>query len=149
MMADRDELLRREAEAWAELLTAADRVAPELRTVAGVVPDWSVVDLVFHCGKYAELTGGRLEEMAAGTYVDVEQPEHEWQAMNDGWAAESKTLTWEQAVAAAEAGRMKARTALEALAEVDEAASTWFSDETFEHYAEHTEEISRFADGPA
>jgi hypothetical protein len=108
-----------------------------------------VVDLVFHCGKYAELTGGRLEEMAAGTYVDVEQPEHEWQAMNDGWAAESKTLTWEQAVAAAEAGRMKARTALEALAEVDEAASTWFSDETFEHYAEHTEEISRFADGPA
>ncbi len=54
--------------------------------------------------------------------------------MNDGWAAESKTLTWEQAVAAAEAGRMKARTALEALGEVDEAAATWFTDETFEHY---------------
>jgi hypothetical protein len=149
MMADRDELLRREAEAWAELLTAADRVAPELRTVAGVVPDWSVVDLVFHCGKYAELTGGRLEQMAAGTYVDVEQPEHEWQAMNDGWADESKTLMWEQAVAAAEAGRMKARTALEALVEVDDAAATWFSDETFEHYAEHAEEIARFADGAA
>ncbi len=148
-MADREELLRREAEAWASLLGAAERVAPELRTVAGVVPDWSVVDLVFHCGKYAELTGGRLESMAAGTYVDVEQPEHEWQAMNAGWAAESKTLTWEQAVAAAEAGRMKARAALEALAEVDDAAATWFSDETFEHYAEHAEEIARFADDPA
>jgi hypothetical protein len=148
-MADREELLRREAEAWASLLGAAERVAPELRTVAGVVPDWSVVDLVFHCGKYAELTGGRLESMAAGTYVDVEQPEHEWQAMNARWAAESKTLTWEQAVAAAEAGRMKARAALEALAEVDAAAATWFSDETFEHYAEHAEEIARFADDPA
>ena len=145
MMTDREELLRREAEAWAALLAAVDRVAPELRTVAGVVPDWSVVDLVFHCGKYAELTGGRLESMAAGTYVDVEQPEHEWQAMNDGWAAESKTLMWEQAVAAAEAGRMQARTALEALVEVDDAATTWFSDETFEHYAEHTEEITRYA----
>ena len=148
-MADREELLRREAEAWASLLGAAEHVAPELRTVAGVVPDWSVVDLVFHCGKYAELTGGRLESMAAGTYVDVEQPEHEWQAMNARWAAESKTLTWEQAIAAAEAGRMKARAALEALAGVDDAAATWFSDETFEHYAEHAEEIARFADDPA
>ena len=149
MTTDREDLLRREAEAWAGLLAAVDRVAPELRTVSGVVPDWSVVDLVFHCGKYAELTGGRLESMAAGTYVDVEQPEHEWQAMNAAWAAESTTLMWEQAVAAAEAGRMKARTALDALAEVDDAAATWFSDETFEHYAEHTEEIARFADGAA
>jgi hypothetical protein len=44
---------------------------------------------------------------------------------------------------------MKARTALEALAAVDDATATWFSDETFEHYAEHAEEISRFADGAA
>ena len=145
MMADRGELLSKEADGWAALVGASERVAPELRTLAGVVPDWSVVDLVFHCGKYAELTGGRLEAMAAGTHADVEQPEHEWQAMNDAWAAESKTLTWEQGVAAAEAGRMKARTALEAMAEVDDAAATWFSDETFEHYAEHTEEIARFA----
>ena len=149
MMADREELLTKEADGWAALVEASERVAPELRTLAGVVPDWSVVDLVFHCGKYAELTGGRLESMAAGTYVDVEQPEHEWQAMNDGWAAESKTLTWEQAIAAAEAGRMKARTALEALGEVDAAAATWFTDETFEHYAEHAEEIARFTDGAA
>lgn len=149
MMADREELLTNEADGWAALVEASERVAPELRTLAGVVPDWSVVDLVFHCGKYAELTGGRLESMAAGTYVDVEQPEHEWQAMNDGWAAESKTLTWEQAIAAAEAGRMKARTALEALGEVDDAAATWFTDETFEHYAEHAEEIARFTDGAA
>ena len=147
MMADRDELLSKEADGWAALVGASERVAPELRTLAGVVPDWSVADLVFHCGKYAELTGGRLETMAAGTYVDVEQPEHEWQAMNDGWAAESRTLTWEQAIAAAEAGRMKARTALEALGEVDDAAAMWFADETFEHYAEHTDEIARFADG--
>ena len=146
-MADRGELLRREAEAWKALLDAVERVPGDLLTVPGVVPDWSVTDLVFHCGKYAELTGGRLEAMAEGTFVDEEQPEAEWQAMNDGWAAESKTLTWEQAVAISEAGRMKARTALEALPEVDDEAATWFRDETFEHYAEHAEEIARFADG--
>lgn len=146
-MTDRDELLRRETDAWAALLDAVDRVPLELRTVPGVVPDWSVVDLVFHCGKYAELTGDRLEAMAAGTFVDESQPEAEWQAMNDAWAAESRSLTWEQAVAAAEACRMKARTALEAVDPVAETAARWFGDETFDHYAEHAEEIARFAAG--
>ena len=118
---DREELLRREAEAWAALLDAAERVPAELRTVPGVVPDWSVCDLVFHSGKWSELAGTHLEEMAAGTFVGDEQPEEVWQAMNSSSAEESKSLTWEQAVAAAEAGRMKARTALEALDEVDDA----------------------------
>jgi predicted methyltransferase len=144
---DRDELLRREALAWGALLDAAERVPAELRTVAGVVPGWSVCDLVFHSGKWAELAGSHLEAMAAGTFVDEEQPDEVWQAKNDAWADESKSLSWEQAVAAAEAGRMKARTALEALAEVDDAAASWFTDETFDHYPEHTEEIGRFADG--
>ncbi|MDH4113729.1 MAG: DinB family protein [Actinomycetota bacterium] len=146
MTADRQELLRREEAAWSALLTAAERVPAELRTVAGVVPDWSVSDLVFHSGKYAELTGQRLEQMASGTFVDEEQPQEQWQAMNDGWAEESKSLTWEQSVAAAEACRAKARSALEALSEVDDTAASWFSDETFLHYAEHTDEIERFAD---
>lgn len=144
---DREELLRREAEAWAALLEAAERVPVELRTVAGVVPGWSVTDLVFHSGKWAELAGTHLEEMAAGAFVAEEQPEEVWQAMNAAWAEESKSLTWEQAVAGAEAGRMKARTALEALDEVDDTASSWFVDETFDHYPEHTEEIARFAEG--
>jgi predicted TPR repeat methyltransferase len=85
--------------------------------------------------------------MAAGTFAGEEQPEEVWQAMNAAWAEESKTLTWEQSVAAAEAGRMKARTALEALDEIDETATSWFVEETFDHYPEHTEEIQRFAAG--
>ncbi len=144
---DRDELLGREAEAWAALLDAAERVPVDLRTVAGVVPGWSVCDLVFHSGRWAELAGTHLEEMSAGAFVGEEQPEEVWQAMNAAWAEESKALTWEQAVASAEAGRMKARTALEALDVVDDTAASWFVDETFDHYPEHTEEIARFADG--
>jgi hypothetical protein len=42
---------------------------------------------------------------------------------------------------------MKARTALEALDEIDETATSWFVEETFDHYPEHTEEIQRFAAG--
>lgn len=149
MTTDRDELLRREAEAWVAFLDAAERVPADRRSVPEVVPGWSVVDLAFHNGKWAELVGTKLEEMAAGTFVGEEQPEEVWQAMNDAFAEESKVLSWEQAVAIAEAARMKARSALEALSELDEAAATWFTDETFDHYPEHTEEIAKFAEGSA
>ena len=146
MTDEREQLLRREAEAWSAFLEAVDRVPTELRTVPDVVPGWSVVDLAFHNGKWAELAGTQLEQKAAGTFVDEDQPDEVWQGMNDAWAEESKTLSWEQAVAIAEAGRMKARTALEALGEVDGAAASAFTDETFDHYPEHTDEIARFAD---
>ncbi len=147
MSMDREQLLKKEADAWKAFLDAADRVPDEMRTVPEVVPGWSVVDLAFHNGKWAELAGTHLEAMAAGTFVDDEQPEEVWQALNDEYAAESKALSWEQAVATAEAARMKARTALEALREVDDAAATWFTDETFDHYVQHTQEVTRFAEG--
>ena len=131
--------------AWEALLDAVQRVPDELRTLAGVVPGWSVVDLVFHCGKCAELAGTHLEEMATGTFDDEPLPDEAVQAQNDEWAAESATLSWEQAIAIAEAGRAKARAALERLSDPGELAASWFSDETFEHYPEHTHEIARFA----
>lgn len=146
MSMDREQLLEKEADAWKAFLDAAEQVPDEMRTVPEVVPGWSVVDLAFHNGKWAELAGTHLEAMAAGTFVDDEQPEEVWQALNDEYAAESKSLSWEQAVATAEAARMKARTALEALSEVDDAAATWFTDETFDHYVQHTEEVARFAE---
>lgn len=143
----REQLLQKEADAWAAFLAAAERVPDDLRSVPEVVPGWSVIDLAFHNGKWAELAGTHLEQKAAGTFVDEAQPEEVWQRMNDAWAEESKTLTWEQALAIAEAGRMKARSALEALREVDDSAAAAFSDETFGHYPEHTDEIAAFADG--
>ncbi|HVF07098.1 MAG TPA: hypothetical protein VNC60_00815 [Actinomycetota bacterium] len=146
MTDERETLLQKEADAWAAFLAAAERVPGELRSAPEVVPGWSVIDLAFHNGKWAELAGTHLEQKAAGTFVDEDQPDEVWQAMNDGWAQESKALTWEQAVAIAEAGRMKARTALEALLDVDAAAASAFGEETFDHYPEHTDEIVRFAE---
>ncbi|MDQ3209793.1 MAG: hypothetical protein M3Q20_01230, partial [Actinomycetota bacterium] len=94
MTHDREQLLQKEADAWSALLTAAERVPAELRTVPDVVPGWSVADLVFHSGKWAEVSGTHLEQMAAGTFVDEEEPDEVWQAKNDAWAEESKSLSW-------------------------------------------------------
>ena len=146
-MLERDGLLRREADAWAALLAAAEGIPESRLTTPGVVPGWSAADLVFHCGKWAEVAATHLEEIIAGTFVDEDLPDDVTQAMNDAWADQSKSLTWQESVTAAEAARGRARAALQAIDEVDEAASTWFADETYDHYLEHTEHILRFAAG--
>jgi hypothetical protein len=42
--------------------------------------------------------------------------------------------------------RKAARAALEALDTITDEAASWFIEETYDHYQEHTEEVSRFAD---
>lgn len=143
---DRDELLRREEEGWMALEAEVARLPEDERSQPEVVPGWSAHDLVWHCGKWAGWGADRLEEMAAGTYRDAETPEEHWSALNERWGEDSKRLTWDEVRAGVAAMRARARTALERLPEIDEAARREFSVETFEHYAEHSGEIARFAE---
>lgn len=143
---DRDELLRREADAWTALGTAVGRVPADRLTEEGVVPGWSVADLVWHCGKWAEYSGANLEAMSAGTYVDEDHDDAYWDAMNAQIAAASKSMAWEDILSGVAAMRERARAALEALPELTDEAAGDFSGETFEHYEEHAAEIAAFAD---
>jgi hypothetical protein len=144
---NREELLQREADAWIALEAAFTRVPADRRVEEGVVPGWSVQDLVWHCAKWAEYTGGNLEAMAAGTYVDEDHDDAYWDAMNADIAAQSKSLTWDEVVDGAAEMRARARAAMGALSDLTDAAAEDFSGETFEHYEEHTTEIAAFADG--
>jgi hypothetical protein len=142
---DRDELLLREDEGWTALMTQVERVPADRRDAPGVVPGWSVNDLVWHCGKWADWVREPLEQMRRGSYdPDREYP---WERMNDEWAAESKALSWEQIEAGANAMRLDARNAFLALPTPGEEAGREFASETVEHYAEHAAEIARFAEG--
>ena len=49
-----------------------------------------------------------------------------------------------QVVARAEQGRARARTALSAFDDVPERATTWFVEDTTEHYMEHQAQIRAF-----
>ena len=147
---ERQELLDREAASWSALMAAAGRVPDERRTEAGVVPGWSVHDLVWHCGFWADDAAGRIEKLAAGGDPEPDRPEAVWQSMNDEAAEAAKAMRWDEVVSGSEAARERVRAALGSLAEVDRAAESEFVEETFEHYDEHTAEIERFAaSGPA
>jgi Mycothiol maleylpyruvate isomerase N-terminal domain len=141
---DRNELLDREASAWDALLAAVARVPEDRRAEPGVVPGWSVADLVWHCGYWADDAARRIELIAAGT-PEPDDPEAVWQKTNDEVAEQSKAMPWDEVVARSEAARDRIRVLLASLSEIPPAAESEFVDETFEHYDEHTAEIERFA----
>jgi hypothetical protein len=146
MITDRDELLKREEAAWAEFVAEVGRVPEHRRSEDGVVPGWSVNDLLFHCGRWAAVATVHLHEMRTGVAADKDGDDDPTDTRNARWAEESKSMSFEDAMASALADREGARQALMALPAVDDVASSWFTEETYDHYQEHTEEISRFAD---
>jgi len=145
-MTDVQELLKREEAAWAEFVAEVGRVPEHRRGDDGVVPGWSVNDLVFHNGKWAGVAAEKLLRIRDFGSAGQEDPDEVWQGKNALWAAESKSMLYQEAMSRALADREAAREALTALPEVTDEAASWFKEETFDHYQEHTEEVSRFAD---
>ncbi len=147
-MAAAEELLAREEQAWTAMWSQVLRVPDEDRTREGVVGDWSVQDMVWHCARWSDFCGEHLELMAAGPWNDpfATEPDEYWDRMNQDIADVSKAMAWADVVAGAEAGRARVRSALAALPEVDAVAEAWFADETFTHYDEHAEQVGAFAE---
>jgi hypothetical protein len=146
MITDRDELLKREEAAWSEFVAEVGRVPEHRRGDLGVVPGWSVNDLVFHNGKWAGVAAEKLGALATSGSAGEDEPDDVWEGKNELWAAESKSMLYQEAMARALEDRERARAALLVLSEVTDEAASWFTEETFDHYQEHTEEVSRFAD---
>jgi hypothetical protein len=149
MTAELQELLAREAQAWDRMWTAVERVPAGVRTEEGVVGDWSVQDMVWHCARWADFCGEHLEIMRGGNWSDPFEAETDeyWDRMNQDIADTSKAMAWDDVTAGATAGRERVRRALAELGDVDDVAETWFADETYVHYDEHAEHIAAFADG--
>jgi hypothetical protein len=149
MTAETQDLLAREALAWDRMWAAVERVPAADRTREGVVGDWSVQDMVWHCARWADFCGEHLEIMRGGDWSDPfeAEPDEHWDRMNQDIADASKAMTWDDVTAGAAAGRERVRTALTDLGNVDDVAETWFADETYVHYDEHEEHIAAFADG--
>ena len=142
---ERQQLLDREASSWEALMGAVARVPESRRTELGVVPGWSVADLVWHCGYWVDDAARRIELIAAGS-PEPEEPEAVWQKTNDEVAEQSKAMSWDEVVERSEAARERIRTVFAALSDIPPAAESEFVDETFEHYDEHAVEIRRFVD---
>ena len=137
---DRDELLKREDEAWLEFAHTIAAVPLDRREVEGVVPGWSTHDLVWLCAFWADYAGDMLERIRGGDPDpdDFDGPETEILATGRG-------MSWDEVVLRAEQGRERVRAALSAFDDLPQRAVEWFEDDTFDHYEEHGTQIRAFS----
>jgi uncharacterized protein (TIGR03083 family) len=136
---DREAMLTGEDAAWRELLDALAAMPPDRRSVEGVVPGWSTHDLVWHCAYWANVTGDMLERIRGGDPDPDDRADPEAEIL-----AQGRGLSWDEVVARAEQGRQRARTALSAFDDIPERATTWFVEDTTEHFEEHQAQIRAF-----
>ena len=121
-----DELLGREEAAWSRMWTQVERVPAGERAREGVVGDWSVQDMVWHCARWAEFCGEYLDMMRWGSFTDPfeSEPDEHWDRMNQDIADQSKAMTWADVEGGAVSARSRVRAAIGALPQVDDVAET-------------------------
>lgn len=139
---DREELLKREDEAWLEFMETFAAVPSDRREVEGAVPGWSIHDLVWHCAYWAGYASDVLERLQRG------EPAGDDREDDDVWEAEILTtgrgLGWDEVVLKLEQNRERTRAALSAFGDLPDEAVEWFTDDTFDHYEEHAAQIRAF-----
>ena len=140
-MATTEELLQREDEAWSAFVDAFSAVPEDRRDVEGVVPGWSVHDMVWHCGYWAGFVVDILTKIARGESTDDDQ---DWDGINDTVVQEGRAMSWDEIVVASERNQTAVREALSALPTLTDEAVAEFGGETYEHYEEHTAEVRAF-----
>lgn len=138
---DREEMLKREDEAWLQLVDAFTALPADRRTVEGVVPGWSTHDLLWHCAFWAGYASEVLGRLQHGEPEEVED------VSDDDVVSAGRAMSWDEVVSRAEQNHERARTALSVFADPPDEAVQWFTDDTFDHYKEHATQIRAFSGG--
>ena len=89
----------------AEFVAEVNRVPEHRRGEEGVVPGWSVNDLVFHNGRWAGVAAEKLGLIRDTGSAGEDDPDEVWRGKNDLWAAESKSMLYQEAMSRALADR--------------------------------------------
>lgn len=140
---DTQELLDREDRAWLAFVDALTLVPDVRREDEGVVPGWSVKDLVWHCGYWTGYVADLLERAARG---EGPAPDQDWDGVNALILEEGRGLTWDEIIVRSEGHRTRLRQALPRVPEMTADLLEDYAGETYDHYDEHAAEIRAFAE---
>ena len=109
-----DELLEREDRAWLGFVDAFAAVPEARREDEGVVPGWSVKDLLWHCGYWTGYVADLFERAARG---DDPPPDRDWEAFNAVIVEEGRAMTWDECIVRTEENRSRLRAAVPTVAD--------------------------------
>ncbi len=146
-MDTRSDHLEKEASAWASFLDAVGKVGPDRRDEPGVVPGWSVKDLVWHNAGWASFAADELQRLAGKPFEDpfAGHDDSHWDQMSAEIIAAARPKSFDEVMVDAEEVRQHVRAVWQGLPEIDDESAQFFAEETFIHYAEHAEEVLLFA----
>ncbi|HSJ50280.1 MAG TPA: maleylpyruvate isomerase N-terminal domain-containing protein [Actinomycetota bacterium] len=142
-MARREDLLRREAEAWHRLAAALDGLTPRQLERPGLNGEgWSIKDLLWHVAVWCDDAAETLHAMAAGTWDGRDlAAEVGTDRVNREALERSREMGLEPVRAAWWRDRGRMLEAFGALEDVTPRAAEWFDEAGPAHYEEHLEEL--------
>ena len=147
MMTNVQEFLDREAASWATFDAQVSSVPKDRREVPGVVGEWSLKDVVWHCAHWSRFAADHLNLATDGPFVDPfdSHPDEHWDGVNAEIAEASAAMSWDDVVTGAQEARASLRAAVARPGLAPEPIA-WAADESWIHYDEHGADVKAFAD---
>jgi Mycothiol maleylpyruvate isomerase N-terminal domain len=143
-MGRREELLRAEAERWAEFEAVLDAVpADRLETPGLNAEGWAVRDLMWHVAFWCSDAARALTDIAEGRSERAHQPytADEVDTLNDREFERSRSMRPHEVRAALHERRAAMLVGFGVLDEITADADEWFEESGPLHYAEHLREL--------
>jgi hypothetical protein len=140
-MDKRNELLRKEDQAWERLSALIHEVPEERMTEPGVTPIWSVKDLMAHLACWMAEATHQFERVHFGTY---ERSSLDLDAINQDFYEATKDLELPLVRAELDAARTRMLQEFFALPELPDIAVEWFLESGPDHIDEHLPDLDRF-----
>ena len=129
-------LMAEEDSLWRELQTAMDSFTPEQALVPGYFPEgWSAKDALAHIGTWLAEAGVALEQLRAGTYVELRTDEID--EMNERFLEAMRDASLHDVKAQAAASRSRMLHAWQEVPSQQEVAAEWIRKAGPDHYREH------------
>ena len=141
-MPDREELTRRDAEAWRQFEALLAAVPTERRETPDLEGGWSVKDVLWHIGfwwddfRQTVETGEEAADDGDESTDDVNHREQE----------RSRSMSWNAVRSAVLERRVAMLAAWRELPEIDDRVAESFVSETVEHYDEHAPQLRELLD---
>lgn len=146
-MGRREDLLRREAEAWARIDGVTEALsADELVQPGYTAEGWSAKDMMAHVAAWSDYAARVLDEIATGTWDGRDEFAEPGSVdrLNAEWFERDRDLDVDAVRSDWHASRIRLLESFGALDEITPVADEWFEESGPSHYAEHLSDLERW-----
>ena len=136
-------LMAEEDALWRELHAAMESFAPEQAVEPGYFPEgWSAKDALAHIGTWLAEAGVALEQLRAGTYVELRTEEID--EMNERFLEAMRDVSLHDVKAQASAARARMLAAWQGVSAQQDVAAGWIRKAGPDHYREHLPRLNEW-----